>query len=133
MLIEQMVNLNQLQKAYSLSEEFEILNKIQKIGTLSLKQNNLDLAIKCFKKIKNVSMVLSLKKLQRQRKGTFGYLGDLSVILCDYTSALRMYFIGGEFDKIIFLCEELKDFDLALDLLRFIKENLNSGNFLIFF
>jgi hypothetical protein len=123
-----MINLNQLEKAFALSQQFNIPNFFQKIGTLSMKQNNLNLAIKSFQMIKNVSMVLSLKKLQKQKPGTLVYLGDLSLILCDYVSALQFYFMGGFFEKILFLCEELKDYNLGLDMLRYIQENHQYSN-----
>jgi hypothetical protein len=105
---------------------------IEEIGTLSLKQNNLPLSIKCFQVIGNVSMILSLKKLQKQSPDTLQYMGDLSMILCNYSHALQFYFLNGDFSKIIFLCEELKEFSLGLDLLQYIQNQPFLGIFCVF-
>ena len=120
-MIRQCISLNQLEKALDYCIKFNNHILIEEIGKLSLKQNKLDLSIRCFQYIENVSMVLSLKKLQKQTPNSLEYMGDLSIILCNYSYALQFYFLNGNFSKIIFLCEELKEYSLGLDLLQFIQ------------
>lgn len=126
-----MISLNQLDKAFDYSQKTGNLSLVQEIGTVALRRNQVDLAIRCFREIQNVSMVLSLKKLQRRSAHSLGYLADLAMILCDYPKCLQFSFLAGDFAKVVFLCEELNQLDLGLDLLRFVQSRAHFGTFFL--
>lgn len=126
-LVRQMLSLNLLQQSLEFTRKMGDTALAQEIGTAAIKAGDTDLAIECFQLVGNVSMVLSLKKLQRRAPDSLGYLGELALILCDYSRALRLYFLDKNFSKVIFLCDELKALDLGLDLLRFVQTHSDFG------
>jgi hypothetical protein len=128
--IKQLVQLNLLEKAFSCCSK-DSLHKdlVEMIGSLSLKQNLIDLSIKCFSSLKNLSMVLSLKRLLLQSNNQSQQLmGETAIILCDYQFALKFFFEAGNLNKVLFLCGELHLNNLVIDLISYLTKSLSSCN-----
>lgn len=134
--IKQLIQLNLLEKAFSCCTNNTPYNKdlVEMIGSLSLKQNMIDLSIKCFSYLQNLSMVLSLKRLLlKSNNESQQLMGETAIILCDYQFALKFFFEAGNINKILFLCGELHLNNLVIDLISFLTNSLSSCNQLIIF
>ena len=125
-LIRQFLELDLVEEAFMLARKNRNRALLSVTATLALKLERVGLSKKCFQELGNVSMVMSLLHLEKENASEFAKRAQISLFLCDYSHSLMFYFLDGDFEKVLFLCSELKEYQLAISLIKFFKENVES-------